>query len=141
MSAADRPAGGTPAPTEREARTVTLSEQSVWTYDPADARFPWIGRWGDSNYGRAQEPRCLYDNRPFTASDHRKIADVLDPAAAPSDTPPVGLEAEMAKQASYGHKEFCVGVHPETDLYVWRPWTEAFAKLRAVSLPAPTPDK
>lgn len=50
------------------------------------------------------------------------------------------LAAEMAKQASLGHTQYCVGVHvleggetvPE-----WMPWPDAFARLLALLGPAP----
>jgi hypothetical protein len=72
----------TPAPTEREARTVTLSDGSVWTWHPENDR--WIGEMPKIHTKPCVMSPFLFAGNRLTASDHRKIADVLDPAAAPS---------------------------------------------------------
>ena len=51
----------------------------------------------------------------------------------------VPLLAEMAKQASLGHKRFCVGIHEHEGgelEYEWIDWTDAFASLKADLLTA-----
>lgn len=59
------------------------------------------------------------------------------------------LATEMAKQASLGHTQFCVGVHTYPDGFLgatfeheeWISWPDAFARLAAITaVPPPSPD-
>ena len=69
-------------------RTITLSDGSVWEYSPlSDEACRW-SRWDHSGISRpcdfvGKEPH-LSHGQPLTASDHRAIADILEPRAAAS---------------------------------------------------------
>ena len=64
-----------PAPT----RTVTLSDGSVWRYSPTGGLKPWF-RLNERSIHRRTLPSLGVSSEPrLTASDHRAIADVLDP--------------------------------------------------------------
>lgn len=46
------------------------------------------------------------------------------------------LAAEMAKQASLGHEQFCLGVHTHDNGELeeeWIDWSEAFEKLAVIN--------
>lgn len=52
-----------------------------------------------------------------------------------ADRPSKELISEMAKQASLGHKRFCVGVHEHEGgelEYEWINWTDAFRRISEV---------
>lgn len=64
---------------QTDARTVTLSDGSVWTLEVSRVSGRWWHRIGDVLQLRLPQ---LTGRLPLTAADHRKIADVLDPPAA-----------------------------------------------------------
>ena len=83
-----------PDPSEvvQNARTVTLSDGSVWTYHPGckhEASGIVFDLWTSD---RCQYAQMLPSVEGFalTASDHRKIADILDAACPTSESPAEG---------------------------------------------------
>ena len=85
------------------APTVTLSDGSVWRLHRDGADRYWRRREGRgdnlSDWGTAQRDPFVAKGLGFTASDHRKIADVLEGRAAVGDgghTDTERLDALMA---------------------------------------------
>ena len=82
------------------AQTVTLSDGSVWEQEREGKVYAHDHgpRWKRTHDGMSKDggasvveccPRmCSWECKPLTASDHRKIADVLDPPATPREETP-----------------------------------------------------
>ena len=61
-------------------KTITLSDGSEWQYDPLDGeRCQWVRPESSFQTGASGTVPYRRDKLPLTASDHRAIADVLDP--------------------------------------------------------------
>ncbi|HEY2851159.1 MAG TPA: hypothetical protein VGI97_14875 [Gemmatimonadaceae bacterium] len=102
-------------------RTVTLSDGSVWEYDPVQDVAPWncVGiktieagtsgyslhqRWNESARARTPFVRTVALN--MTAADHRAIADVLDAPAKrlmQESAPPVSADKLLGILAHDGY--------------------------------------
>ncbi len=79
---------------------VTLSDGSVWQYYPLA---PETTRWQQATVEGVRcgrEPRLILGFEPLTASDHRAIADVLDPPKAEPELgagdPPLRSPSELS---------------------------------------------